>query len=199
MSEERVPTVACLGLTYHGFPSGPFLSDAFSGTGDLRASQVRSCGALYLVPQTLYKLHPDFDRIVAGVLRTDATGCAVFIQASDPWVTQGVSKRLSQALRDAGLMGPSRVFFTPRYVVHVLLLFFCTRIFSQLYFFPWLASSAIFPAVFVHMFCLIIVFRSLLFPFPPVTSLSPFLSFSFFCFRFHVLVVIVPRPHRARE
>lgn len=77
---------------------------------------LRWCGAVYLVPQTLYKLHPDFDRIVARVLRADSSGCAVFIQASDRWVTQGISNRLSQALLDAGIVGPARAFFVPRYV-----------------------------------------------------------------------------------
>lgn len=74
------------------------------------------CGALYLVPQTLYKLHPDFDNLVARTLKADPSGCAVFIQASDAWVTEGVSKRLSRALRAAGVMTPERVLFVPRYV-----------------------------------------------------------------------------------
>lgn len=99
---------------------------ALQGAGNLHGieQKLRWCGALYLVPQTLYKLHPDFDKIVARILSADSSGCAVFIQASDPWVTQGVSNRLSQALQDAGLVGPARVFFVPRYVViYVAVLF----------------------------------------------------------------------------
>lgn len=75
-----------------------------------------SCGALYLVPQTLYKLHPDFDRLVAGVLRADLAGCAVFIRASEPSITEGLARRMESSLRAAGV-APERVVFVPRWVV----------------------------------------------------------------------------------
>lgn len=43
--------------------------------GDMGIPQRPSCEALYMVPQTLFKLHPDFDRLVAGILGTDPSGC----------------------------------------------------------------------------------------------------------------------------
>lgn len=87
----------------------PALRDGGDGSPETR------CGALYLVPQTLYKLHPDFDRLVAGVLRGDPSGCAVFIQALDAPTTEGIARRLSRALADAGV-APERAVFVRRSV-----------------------------------------------------------------------------------
>lgn len=75
-----------------------------------------SCGALYLVPQTLYKIHPDFDRLVAGVLSLDRFGCVVFIRALETSTTEALVRRMSRTLFDAGV-GSERVVFVPRWVV----------------------------------------------------------------------------------
>lgn len=75
-----------------------------------------SCGALYLVPQTLYKLHPDFDDLVAGVLSLDRSGCAVFIRAFEPSMTEMLAQRMSRTLSNAGV-GSERIVFVPRWVV----------------------------------------------------------------------------------
>ncbi|CAN0092911.1 unnamed protein product, partial [Ectocarpus sp. 8 AP-2014] len=72
-----------------------------------------TCGALYLVPQTLYKLHPDFDRLVAGVLSADPSGCAVFIRALEAYMTEGLTRRMSRTLLAAGVER-ERVVFVPR-------------------------------------------------------------------------------------
>ncbi|CBJ48561.1 putative methyltransferase [Ectocarpus siliculosus] len=72
-----------------------------------------TCGALYLVPQTLYKLHPDFDRLVAGVLSADPSGCAVFIRALEAYMTEGVARRMARTLLTAGVER-ERVVFVPR-------------------------------------------------------------------------------------
>lgn len=74
-----------------------------------------SCEALYLVPQTLYKLHPDFDRLVAGVLKADVSGCVVFIEAFEAATTEGLARRMSNALLEAGV-GFDRVTFIRRWV-----------------------------------------------------------------------------------
>lgn len=74
-----------------------------------------TCGALYLVPQTLYKLHPDFDRLVAGVLSADPSGCAVFIRAVEAYMTERVARRMSRTLLAAGVER-ERVVFVPRWV-----------------------------------------------------------------------------------
>lgn len=72
-----------------------------------------SCGALYLVPQTLYKIHPDFDRFVAGVLNADLSGCAVFIKAFETSTTERLMRRMSRALLAAGVAA-ERVIFVRR-------------------------------------------------------------------------------------
>lgn len=74
-----------------------------------------SCGALYLVPQTLYKLHPDFDRLVAGVLNLDRSGCAVFIRAVEASMTDMLVQRMSRTLSSAGV-GSERIVFVPWWV-----------------------------------------------------------------------------------
>lgn len=87
------------------------------GGGEAVASNgARTCGALYLVPQTLYKLHPDFDRLVAGILRKDLSGCVVFIQAFEAEITQGLARRMSATLRAEGVIEPERTIFIRRWV-----------------------------------------------------------------------------------
>lgn len=68
------------------------------------------CSALYLVPQTLYKLHPAFDGLVVGILKTDLEGCAVFIRAADDTITDRVRRRMMQRLRQAGVSTERLVF-----------------------------------------------------------------------------------------
>ena len=77
-----------------------------------------SCEALYLVPQTLYKLHPDFDMLVAGVLQADVSGCVVFIRAFETATTEGLVRRMSKTLMAAGV-GFERVIFIRRWVLWV--------------------------------------------------------------------------------
>lgn len=79
------------------------------------ASRSLSCEALYLVPQTLYKLHPDFDTLVAGVLKADVSGCVVFIRAFETVTTEALVGRMSKALLAAGV-GFERAIFIGRYV-----------------------------------------------------------------------------------
>lgn len=48
---------------------------------------------IYLCPQTLFKLHPDIDSIVAGILRRDPNGCLVIIEgAVKEWVTRFIER-----------------------------------------------------------------------------------------------------------
>ncbi|CAM9573588.1 unnamed protein product, partial [Phaeothamnion confervicola] len=60
---------------------------------------VAACtAALYLVPQTLYKMHPDFDRLLAGVLRRDPSGCVVMPQAQEGAWTDQLRARMQLSL-----------------------------------------------------------------------------------------------------
>jgi predicted O-linked N-acetylglucosamine transferase (SPINDLY family) len=65
--------------------------------------------SLYLCPQTLFKIHPEFDAILAGILRGDPSGEVVFIAGSHPQWTQLLGKRFERTLGDL----VSRVRFLP--------------------------------------------------------------------------------------
>jgi predicted O-linked N-acetylglucosamine transferase (SPINDLY family) len=67
-------------------------------------------GALYACLQAPYKLHPDFDALLAGILERDPTGKVVLLEARRPAWTEQLRTRLARAL------GPAldRVHFLPR-------------------------------------------------------------------------------------
>jgi predicted O-linked N-acetylglucosamine transferase (SPINDLY family) len=54
--------------------------------------------AAYLCPQTLFKFHPDFDRILAGILAEDRRGVLVLMHDNrSPEIAQALSRRLAGA------------------------------------------------------------------------------------------------------
>jgi CRISPR-associated protein Csy1 len=71
-------------------------------------------GHLYLCPQSLFKIHPDNDRLFAGVLAADPQGTLVFFRDHDEPLTASYRERLFQALASRGLHGESRTVFLPR-------------------------------------------------------------------------------------
>ena len=58
-------------------------------------------GVLYLVPQSLFKLHPDNDRVFVDVLQRDKDASLVFFNGFEPGVLRVFRERLSRALREA--------------------------------------------------------------------------------------------------
>ena len=56
-------------------------------------------GALYLCPQTLFKLHPDFDAILKGILERDSSGYVVLIRGDILWFSS-LLDRLTASLGD---------------------------------------------------------------------------------------------------
>ena len=55
---------------------------------------------LYICPQTLFKFHPDFDEVMAGVLRQDADGIVVLIEGKyKPWA-QVLRRRFESSIPD---------------------------------------------------------------------------------------------------
>ncbi len=67
---------------------------------------------VYLCPQTLFKVHPDFDALAAGILRADPKSVVAFIQ---PWVpkwSELLRARMARALGEDA----ARVLFIPRQV-----------------------------------------------------------------------------------
>ena len=55
---------------------------------------------LYLVPQTLYKLHPDFDGLLASILRKDAKAIVAFPEAQLGEWTEALERRWNRTLTE---------------------------------------------------------------------------------------------------
>lgn len=53
---------------------------------------------LYLCPQSLFKLHPDFDRVMAGILRADQHGKIVLLAGQQPEWTEQLLARLRRTM-----------------------------------------------------------------------------------------------------
>jgi CRISPR-associated protein Csy1 len=73
---------------------------------------------LYLVPQSLFKIHPDNDTLIAEVLSRDERGIAVLFESSQAAVTQAFKARLGQVLAQSGLDLGTRVRFLPGNLQH---------------------------------------------------------------------------------
>jgi protein O-GlcNAc transferase len=65
---------------------------------------------LYLCVQNLRKIHPDFDALLAQILRRDAKGLLLLIEDQQPFVTELLRRRLWQTMPDVA----ERVRFMPR-------------------------------------------------------------------------------------
>jgi predicted O-linked N-acetylglucosamine transferase (SPINDLY family) len=65
---------------------------------------------LYGCPQTLYKFHPEFDPILAGVLRADPHGLLVLIHGQSATMDQALLDRFRRTMPDVA----DRVRFVPR-------------------------------------------------------------------------------------
>jgi predicted O-linked N-acetylglucosamine transferase (SPINDLY family) len=64
---------------------------------------------LYVCPQTLYKLHPDFDSILGAILRSDPLGCLVFIKGTHEYWQRTLTQRFRRSFPDVA----DRVGFLP--------------------------------------------------------------------------------------
>ncbi|MGZ5049003.1 MAG: O-linked N-acetylglucosamine transferase, SPINDLY family protein [Usitatibacter sp.] len=72
---------------------------------------------LYLVPQSLFKIHPDNDALLAGVIARDPRGRLVFFDAPYDAVNAVFKARLGEALAARGLRLEDRVIFL-KYMAH---------------------------------------------------------------------------------
>jgi len=73
---------------------------------------------LYLVPQSLFKIHPDNDDLVARVLERDPRGVAVMFTSPRDQVTADFGVRLHQALARRNLSMEDRVLFLESSLTH---------------------------------------------------------------------------------
>ena len=73
---------------------------------------------LYLLPQSLFKIHPDNDEVVARVLARDPHGVAVIFASHHENLTQAYATRLSQAFERHGLDIHERTCFLAPFLPH---------------------------------------------------------------------------------
>lgn len=66
-------------------------------------------GHIYLCPQSLFKLHPDFDPFIADILKADPQGILVLIEAACPQWTERLKSRFARTLSNCD----DRVVFVP--------------------------------------------------------------------------------------
>ena len=67
-------------------------------------------GNLYACPQTLFKFHPEFDSVMAGILRTDPRGRIVLLRSKNPSWVDLLQARLRRVMPDVS----DRIVFLPQ-------------------------------------------------------------------------------------
>jgi CRISPR-associated protein Csy1 len=72
----------------------------------------------YLVPQSVFKIHPDNDDLVARVLERDARGVAVMFASHHENLTQAFAARLGKRLAARGVDIHERVVFLAPFIPH---------------------------------------------------------------------------------
>ena len=70
-------------------------------------------GNLYAVPQSLFKVHPETDAVLATIAARDAAARIVLFASERPGATRTVMARLAAALRDAGADPERQLVFLP--------------------------------------------------------------------------------------
>jgi CRISPR-associated protein Csy1 len=106
---EKLVTLPGLG-THYALPAGAARGarSDFGLSGDVN---------LYLVPQSLFKIHPDNDALFAAVLEADPRGRLVFFAAHYDAINTAFHRRLSAAFAPRGLAVDDRAVFLP-YMTH---------------------------------------------------------------------------------
>ncbi len=69
---------------------------------------------VYACPQSLFKVHPDMDALLARVLAADEAGVLLLFQAPSPAVTRAFAARLQGALEREGVPPRGQLKFLPR-------------------------------------------------------------------------------------
>src|SRR5205809_4754957 len=73
---------------------------------------------IYLVPQSLFKIHPDNDDLIARVLQGDPDGVAVMFTSHHEAVTSTFAVRLHHAFKARGVDLHDRTVFMARVLTH---------------------------------------------------------------------------------
>ena len=106
---ERLVTLPGLG-THYNIP-------AARGEGTRGEFGLPEDARLYLVPQSLFKIHPDNDALLAEVMARDAKGRLVVFAAHYEAINAAFKGRLVESLARHGLQLDERVIFLP-YMTH---------------------------------------------------------------------------------
>jgi predicted O-linked N-acetylglucosamine transferase (SPINDLY family) len=101
-SEKLVRLNSLLSFYYRPTYPQPLQSRRYFGLADQQH--------IYLCPQALFKFHPDFDTIMASILRQDSQGEIVLVEAIHSSWTELLKKRFSQTIPDV----MARIRFVPR-------------------------------------------------------------------------------------
>jgi protein O-GlcNAc transferase len=88
------------------------------GLGERAEFGIAEDRTAYLVPQSLFKIHPDNDPLIAEVLAGDPRGIAVMFASTHDTVTQAFAERLARSLRKRGLDIADRVHFIAPNIPH---------------------------------------------------------------------------------
>ena len=99
---EKLVRLKNLAAYYHR----PELPGKLKTRGELGLPEA---GTIYACPHMLFKLHPDFDALLAEVLRRDPQGTLVLIEATHPNWTKRLRQRLERTMADVA----ERIRFLP--------------------------------------------------------------------------------------
>jgi CRISPR-associated protein Csy1 len=88
------------------------------GTGTRADFGLPEDRTIYLVPQSLFKIHPDNDEIIAEVLARDDRGVALFFAAAHEQHTQTFAARLAKSFRRHNLDIHRRAIFLQSNIPH---------------------------------------------------------------------------------
>jgi len=107
---ERLALLPGLGTRYALPAEGPASSRADFGIPEDRTA--------YLVPQSLFKIHPDNDELIAEVLARDPKGVAVMFASTHDVLTQAFATRFARSLRKRRMDINERVHFIAPNIPH---------------------------------------------------------------------------------
>jgi len=107
---ERLALLPGLG-THYAIPR----TDSTRSRADFGLPEGRT---LYLVPQSLFKIHPDNDEMIARVLEEDPGGSAVIFASHHPNITTAFATRLAAAFERHGLDIHERTCFLAPFQPH---------------------------------------------------------------------------------
>ena len=102
---ERLLTLPGLGTRY--------LSPELPTPAARAAIGLPASAALYLVPQSLFKLHPDNDAVFVDIIRRDPQAKLVFFAGSEDGAQRAFAERLQRRFADAGFALHERAVFLP--------------------------------------------------------------------------------------